>query len=926
MKKILLLLVALFTVTTSAMAQIVTTSPAILQESSANVVLTYHADQGNKGLMGVTSSTGVYAHVGVITNKSNGSGDWKYAPTWGDNSAKYKLTYVSTNTWKLNIGDIRTYFGITDASETVEQIALVFRTADNSKEGKTATGGDIFVEVHPEGFQMQFTSSAESNILTSTTNSIKFNIETTSAAKLEILINDNVVSSVASASSLAYTHKFSSLGNYDVVARATSGSNVVTKTLSYCYPNNSTAANYPGGVPKMGAVANADGTVTFCLAAPGKNNVMIVGAWDDYKALDKNVMKYQDYNGNRYFWTTISGLDKTKAYPYYYAVDATIKVGDPYAKLVLDPWSDKWISEDVYPNMPKYPTDKVDGIMLAVYKGNIDEYNWKITDFEAPAAKDLIIYEMLFRDFTGTEGATANDEGKMVGAADGTVRQAIEKIPYIKSLGVNAVELMPIMEFNGNNSWGYNTNFYFAPDKAYGTHDDYREFIDKCHQEGIAVILDIVFNQSDGLHPWYQMYPISSNPFYNENAPHAYSVLNDWNQDNALVKQQWKDVLQYWLKEFNVDGYRFDLVKGLGSNSSYGNGTEAYNQSRVDNMKQFHAWIKEVKPNAYHINENLAGADEENAMANDGQLNWSNINEGSCQYAMAFSDNSNCNGFYAPNYGRNWGSTVSYAESHDEERVSYKVLNYGNSATLRNTSNNGQRMTRLGSLAAQMLTAPGPKMIWQFQELGNEQTTKKNGNENDTDPKGIYWNYLNDANRKGLYDSYSELCWLRRSNPDLFSKSATITMKCTASDWSAGRYTHLVNGGYELIMFANTYTAKKTFSNIPFNSSSDSNYKIASKSYNKDCTFSASSGTVTLPANSYIVIVNNSVDTGVDEIIADNQEMTKVYGGQGEIVIDGEYNDVRIYSISGQYFNTLSVPAGLYIVNVDGNTTKVIVK
>ena len=151
-------------------------------------------------------------------------------------------------------------------------------------------------------------------------------------------------------------------------------------------------------------------------------------------------MKYQDYNGNRYFWTTISGLDKTKAYPYYYAVDATIKVGDPYAKLVLDPWSDKWISEDVYPNMPKYPTDKVDGIMLAVYKGNIDEYNWKITDFEAPAAKDLIIYEMLFRDFTGTEGATANDEGKMVGAADGTVRQAIEKIPYNKSLGVNAVE------------------------------------------------------------------------------------------------------------------------------------------------------------------------------------------------------------------------------------------------------------------------------------------------------------------------------------------------------------------------------------------------------------------------------------------------------------------------------------------------------
>ena len=139
MKKILLVLVAMIFATASLTAQIVTTSPAILQENSKNVVLTYHADQGNKGLMGLASSTGVYAHIGVITNKSTGSGDWKYGPaSWGDNSAKYKLSYVSTNKWALNIGDIRSYFGITDANETVKQIAIVFRTADNAKEGKTA--------------------------------------------------------------------------------------------------------------------------------------------------------------------------------------------------------------------------------------------------------------------------------------------------------------------------------------------------------------------------------------------------------------------------------------------------------------------------------------------------------------------------------------------------------------------------------------------------------------------------------------------------------------------------------------------------------------------------------------------------------------------------------------------------------------------
>ena len=196
----------------------------------------------------------------------------------------------------------------------------------------------------------------------------------------------------------------------------------------------------------------------------------------------------------------------------------------------------------------------------------------------------------------------------------------------------------------------------------------------------VAVILDIVFNQSAGLHPWYQMYPISSNPFYNEEAPHAYSVLNDWKQDNALVQQQWKDALKYWMNAYKVDGFRFDLVKGLGNNSSYGGDTEKYNQSRVDNMKALHAAMKEVNPNAYHINEHLAGSQEENAMAADGQMNWANLSNASCQFAMGFQSGADCNRFMSTNDSRTWASTVSYAESHDEERMAYKQSQWGNGA------------------------------------------------------------------------------------------------------------------------------------------------------------------------------------------------------------------------------------------------------
>ncbi len=222
-------------------------------------------------------------------------------------------------------------------------------------------------------------------------------------------------------------------------------------------------------------------------------------------------MKYRDYEGNRYFWITVEGLENDKWYPYYYIVDDTYNVADPYANLVLDCYNDQYIPSLRMTDMPQYPSDKVSGTMLAVYRHDTDSY--KFSSFDIPDHSNLVIYEMLFRDFTGSDG---------IAAGNGTVRQAIEKIPYIKELGFNAVELMPIMEFNGNNSWGYNTNFYMAPDKAYGSPTDYKDFIEECHRNGIAVILDIVFNQSDGLHPWYQMYSISSNPFYNQTAPHEY--------------------------------------------------------------------------------------------------------------------------------------------------------------------------------------------------------------------------------------------------------------------------------------------------------------------------------------------------------------------------------------------------------------------
>jgi 1,4-alpha-glucan branching enzyme len=902
MKKFIAMFALIFSCVITSLAQIVTTSPAVLQQSSQNVVLTYHADSslGNGGLKGLSSTTAVYAHIGVITNKSNGS--WAYAPTWLDNSSKYKLTYVSTDTWSLSIGDIRTYFGITDASEIVKQIAIVFRTSDGKKEGKTASGGDIFVDVAEDGFELNFTSSATSLLINKAT-SMTFTASTSQAATISIAVNGTTVATGTSKTSLSATYNFSAIGSYEVVATANNGSETLKKTLNVVYVAASTASTYPGGVPKMGAVKNSDGTVTFCLAAPGKSSVVLVPSWDNYEVLTKNVMNYQDYNGQRYFFTTVSGLKDDVYYPYYYYVDATYKVADPYAHLVLDCYSDKWIDSSIWPDMPQYPYDKFDDTMLAVYRGDAD--NYKFSNFTIPDHSNLVIYELLIRDFTGTEGK-AN--------ADGTYRKAIEKIPYLKALGVNAVELMPVMEFNGNNSWGYNPNFYMAPDKAYGAPDDLKEFVELCHQSGMAVILDIVFNQSDGLHPWYQMYPSSSNPFYNATAPHAYSVLNDWKQENELVQQQWKDALQYWLTAYNVDGFRFDLVKGLGT--SYTSSTEAstnmYNASRIAVMKNLHSYIKEVKPDGIHINEDLAYAQEENELAADGQLNWLNVNSDACQYAMAYASGSKMINFLATNSSRTWGSTVSYAESHDEERMGYKQIAYGSSSA------NGiiktdelVRMNRLGAVAVQMLLTPGPKMIWQFGELGDEQT-EKSGSSNNVDPKIVNWDYLSNENRLALHDVYAALCNLRKDNADLFAETATFEVSGFVESLSSPRVMRLTYGDKEVMAFINANLTSQAPVTISGTSTklNASNCKLitSSKGITPELTGASTSVSVSLPANSFAVFATTNT-AGVNDLVVDIDENAPV-----------EY-----YNLNGVRIANPTDP-GLYIRRQGATATKVVIK
>ena len=219
-------------VTVLGLSAQVTSDPSPLQEDSKDVKILFHADQGNKGLMGLPATAKVYAHTGACLSNGN---DWVNAPTWGNNADKYQLTYVSENLWQLYIGDIREYYGITDPSVNVTRLAFVFRTGDNSKEGKGDGNSDIFINVLDGGLQVAIESGLNGSIVTPSTAAVTFKVGTTKAADITLSVNDKEIGSVKGSTLLTVDYTFPGAGNYEVKATATADGETVTDVKNYAY-------------------------------------------------------------------------------------------------------------------------------------------------------------------------------------------------------------------------------------------------------------------------------------------------------------------------------------------------------------------------------------------------------------------------------------------------------------------------------------------------------------------------------------------------------------------------------------------------------------------------------------------------------------------------------------------------------------------
>lgn len=335
----------------------------------------------------------------------------------------------------------------------------------------------------------------------------------------------------------------------------------------------------PGFFDINGATALSDG-VCFTIHSQGATSCELL-LYEPYAKEPFAILKYPDnYRIGNVFSMIVFDLD-VEDFQYAFRLDGPYdkKKGLLFDKHkpLLDPYAKAVVGQSEWGQKP----DAFLGYRGRVVKNNFD---WGITKPSIIPMEDLIIYEMHVRGFT-------KDASSGV-AHPGTFHGIMEKIPYLKELGINAVELMPIFEFDEMRDhrvidgrelldyWGYNTVSFFAPNTSYSSDREYnhvgtelKQLIKTLKENGIEVILDVVFNhtaEGNENGPFFSFKGIDNNVYYmltpDGNYYNFSGCGNTVNCNHPVVQQMIVECLRYWVTTYRVDGFRFDLASILGRN------------------------------------------------------------------------------------------------------------------------------------------------------------------------------------------------------------------------------------------------------------------------------------------------------------------------------------------------------------------------
>ncbi|MFZ4106884.1 alpha-amylase family glycosyl hydrolase [Flavobacterium sp.] len=805
MKRIALLF-CLFT--SLIFAQQVTISPATFSVTD-QITITVSFASATCNTMG-SNPAKVYIHSGIGTSANPWS---SVVGNWGLDNGVGLMTNNGNGTWSITMTPSSYYNLNATQQSSVARMGMVFRNATGSQTLKLAPScGDFFFNVGYFQSTLLIPNENSTTIIASGGSRSISASNTNGNANYNLKANQVSIDAVSNQSSYSFDHtNITTNQNYEL--EITQGTSIQTKKFSVIVAPITVSQAIPSG--KFDGI-NYDATdsskAILVLDAPGKDFVYVAGSFNNWQPDNSYAMK-KDVATSK-FWIELSGLNPGVDYSYqYWVVDQTpvanspvlVKTADPYSTLVLSSYDDPYIPASKYPNLPPFPSISGQDREVTVLKTGQTSYAWSnaTLNFVKPEKEKLVVYELLVRDFDSNR----------------SYQNLIDRIDYFKNLKINAIELMPIMEYEGNESWGYNTAYHMANDKFYGTADKLREFIDVCHQNGIAVILDLALNHAFGRNPMVRMWmndsdgdgwgsPSSDSPYFNTSAMHSYNVGSDFNHQQTRTKTYVKRVVKHWIEEFKIDGFRWDLTKGFtqACPSTVAGGQDActngYRQDRVDVLKEYADYSWSLDPTHYVIFEHLGIDSEEQQWANyrivetpsKGVMLWGKMTDQYNQLSMGFNSNNDITRMGNVAHGFSGKRVIGYPESHDEERLMYKNAIYGNNT---NASHDVRTLnvalSRMSAIAAVSLLIPGPKMIWHFSELGYNDSifTCNNGSVNtttdavsgdcklDTKPQ-LQWtsNWLADINRNSIYNNYAKIIDLKKNNA-VFSKDYAINSGTT---------------------------------------------------------------------------------------------------------------------------------------------------
>jgi hypothetical protein len=778
-------------------------------------------------------------------------------------------------------------------------------------------------------------------------------------ASYNLKANGVTINSVASAVSYSYPHlNITTNQNYELVISL--GGVTQSKFFNVMVNPGTINQNLPQATLVDGINYNSDTSkATLVLDAPGKDFVYVAASFNNYQPDANYVMKKDATSGK--FWLELTGLTSGVNYNYqYWVADATptvgspalVKTADPYSTLVLSPFDDSSIPASNYPNIPTYPSGQEREV--TVLKTGETAYNWQVTNFNKPKKENLVVYEVLIRDFDETR----------------SFQGLINRIDYFKNLKINAIELMPVMEFEGNESWGYNTAFHMALDKFYGPKEKMKEFVDLCHQNGIAVILDVALNHAFGRSPMDRMWmsdpdgdgwgaPASDNPYFNTVAKHSYSVGNDFNHQQTRTRNYVKRVVKQWIQEFKIDGFRWDLTKGFTQNcsASDSNCTNAYQSDRVAVLKDYADYSWSLDPTHYAIFEHLGDDGEEKEWANyklsetpsKGVMMWSEMTYAYSQLAEGLATGADISRIGSDSHSGFLGKRVmGYPESHDKERLMYSAMTYGiGSGTNPPLNNLNNALGRMSAIGAVSLLVPGPKMIWHFADLGiqnsiydcnngtvNTETDATTGDcKLNTKPQPQWvGNWLGVSQRAKIYNDWAKMIDLKKNNV-VFNGSYTISPNGSNLKQRIYIYDNslLATQLKNVVILANFDTSSQAIEpNFP-NTGTWVNLM-------DNTTISVTSTTVnplTIEAGGFRIYGNQPAALVTEEFGAVNNLSLSPNPASTYFTLNGDVQSVRIYSITGQLvksfksnftnetqFEISDLNKGIYFVKVKNENIK----